>query len=220
MLKNNIELNNMNIIIDGNIGCGKSTILENLKKSIEVLNQNSDKSFDIKDENLTDWKPYLLQFYKDMNKYSLSFQMKVLKHHMLNNLNKTADISILERSPLSCLHVFGQNLYETNMISELDMQLMVDYNTYFGWYPKHIIYIKTDPEICKSRINKRNRDGEDSIPIEYLSSIDSLYNKLYTDNEYLQKIKGLTDVKVYVIDGNRDKESVYKDVIEIILSFI
>ena len=62
-------------------------------------------------------------------------------------------------------------------IPKADIKVL-DYNTYFGWYPKHIIYIKTDPEICKSRINKRNRDGEDSIPLDYLNSIDSLYNKL------------------------------------------
>jgi deoxyadenosine/deoxycytidine kinase len=185
------------IVIDGNIGSGKSTVIDALQSSYICVQ-----------EPMTDWAPYLEAFYKDMNKNSLLFQMKVLQHHMLNK-NYTSKV-ILERSPLSCIHVFGQNLYDTNLLSSLDMNLMIDMNKSFGWYPSNIIYINTPPQICYDRIHERSRENE-IIPYHYLEAISKLYDDLY--------IKRTTNIfinKLFIVDGSQSKEKVLQDIKEII----
>jgi len=217
-----------NIIIDGNIGSGKSTIISNLMSNGHLAIA----------EDVDRWAPYLKQFYGNMKLYSLSFQMKILQHHMLNihtaycnTSRKIYPFKIVERSPLSCIHVFGQNLLNNNYISELDLELMVDYNLSFGWNAKQVIYIKTDPETCFNRINERMRPGE-SIPLSYLQDIDKLYNNLYTvnDDDNDNNVVSITDNKygcinnynihhkcnVIIVDGNRNKEDVINDVEKII----
>jgi deoxyadenosine/deoxycytidine kinase len=181
----------MAIVIDGNIGSGKSTVLNALKDYKKVILEDVD-----------DWKPYLHQFYSDMDKYSLSFQMKVLLHHIKNK-----DLSteyVLERSPLSCIHIFGQKLKNDYKISDLDFNLMIDYNKTLGWLPKKLIFINTDPEICLQRIKQRDRAGE-LIPLEYLKGIDSLYKDLYLN-------KGIEGIEIFVIDGNQNQDKVLFDV--------
>ena len=92
----------MRISIDGNIGSGKSTILALLKENIS-------DTYKIIDENIDDWEQYLREYYKDIKKNSLLFQMKVLHHH-LGNKSNDSEPCIHERSPLSCINIFGQNL--------------------------------------------------------------------------------------------------------------
>jgi deoxyadenosine/deoxycytidine kinase len=188
------------IIIDGNIGSGKTTVIrtlmrdENLYKCIE--------------EPVIEWAPYLEQFYKDMSKNSLLFQMKVLQHHMRNK--SCNNLEILERSPLSCIHIFGNKLKEDKYLSDLDMNLMIDMNNDFGWYPKNVIYINTPPEICYERIHIRSRENE-IIPISYLESISNLY-----DNLYIKKNMGVEIDNIYIVDGTKDKDELYEDIKEII----
>ena len=92
----------VNIIIDGNIGCGKTTLLNKIK-----LNFPNNPVFL---EDVKIFKPWLKLFYKNMGKYALGFQMEVLLSHM--KISKDNDFLegnfILERSPLSCLNVFGK----------------------------------------------------------------------------------------------------------------
>jgi len=200
----------LNIVIDGNIGSGKSTVLDMLSKN---------KEFNIVQENLNDWKPYLTQFYEDMKGKSLSFQMKVLLHHMTiyEHIKNNKITNILERSPLSCIHIFGKSLEESGMLSKLDLQLMIDYNKKFGWYPEYLIYINTDPDICLKRIKQRDRKGE-TISLDYLKNIDTLYTINYQNYSILEE-KGVY-TKVITIDGNRSKEEVYKDVLDTIKKLV
>lgn len=200
----------MNIVIDGNIGSGKSTVL-NLLKSKNKLN--------VINEDLVSWKPYLEQFYGDMDKNSLSFQMKVLLHHLevYKNISWEGGNHILERSPLSCIHVFGESLKKEGKLSDLDIQLMIDYNKAFGWYPDILIYIKTDPEVSFQRIKERGRNGE-TVPLNYLKDIHHIYDNLYLNEDRLRSL-GI-NTKIIVVDGNAEKENVYKEIMEIIETLI
>jgi deoxyadenosine/deoxycytidine kinase len=187
------------IIIDGNIGSGKTTVIRSLQKFYNCV-----------EEPVNEWAPYLDAFYKNMNKNSLLFQMKVLEHHMKNkNHNK---LHILERSPLSCIHVFGKNLLDNKYLSDLDMSLMIDMNNNFGWYPKTVIYINTPPDLCYKRVNERSRENE-VIPIEYLESISKLY-----DNLYINKNLGIDIENIYIVDGKQSKEDLLENIKNIISS--
>jgi len=181
------------IIIDGNIGSGKTTVIRSLKKDYDCI-----------EEPVNEWAPYLEEFYKDMKGKSLLFQMKVLQHHMNNK--DTNKLRILERSPLSCIHIFGEKLKKDGYLSELDMKLMIDINKDFGWYPKNIIYINTPPDVCYNRIHERSRENE-IIPFEYLESISNLY-----DNLYIKKIMNIDISNIYIIDGTQSKEDIFNQI--------
>jgi deoxyadenosine/deoxycytidine kinase len=185
------------IVIDGNIGSGKTTVIRSLCNEYNCI-----------EEPVNEWAPYLQEFYKDMKGKSLLFQMKVLQHHMKNN---KCDINyILERSPLSCIHIFGQKLKDDQYLSKLDIDLMVDMNKDFGWYPQNVIYINTPPKVCYDRIHERSRENE-IIPYDYLQSISNLYDELY-----LNKSMNINIPNIYIVDGTQSKENILAEIKKII----
>lgn len=190
------------IVIDGNIGSGKSTILE-------MLNLNGFKTVN---ENLDNFEPWLKQYYENMKKYSLGFQIEVLLSHMKNKyLISDNKLHILERSPLSCLKIFGQHLLDANILSPIEQNLCNKLNNEYGWLPKNIIYLKTSPETAYNRVINRDRKSENSISKEYITSLNNYYNKLYDDEN---------DFNIHVIDANRDVKIVYGDVIKVINNYM
>lgn len=188
----------MKIVIDGNIGSGKSTLMNNLENYYNINNENVlldilgtknhsgiINSIEITQEPVSLWKPYLDNFYNDMRNNCLSLQMKILKHHLSVPHGKSGDkldISITERSTISCIDIFGKNSYNNGFMTNLDIDLMKDYDNTFAVYPELIVYIYTTPNECLRRINTRNRSSENLISIEYLKDIDTLYKEKYNSS--------------------------------------
>jgi thymidine kinase len=188
----------MKLVFDGNIGCGKSSILK-------LIQSNKPIEMNIYNEPLHDWSKWLELFYSDMNKHSFGFQMRVLKSH----LDKKDILNgIFERSPLSCQKVFGELLYEDNKMNELEWNLTNEFNYDYGWNPDYVVYLKCDPQICYQRIKQRNRNDEQSIDINYLERIHEKYEKLYTDCK---------SFKVITIDASNSIEKVYEDVMDLVI---
>jgi len=200
---------NVIISIEGNIGSGKSTLLAELMKKyssdnpkkIVFLKEPVDEWETIKDEQDC---TMLQKFYSDQEKYSFSFQMMayisrlaLLKKTIEENSNT---IIITERSLFTDRHVFAKMLYDNGKIEYVNYQI---YSKWFDTFSKDfpiekVIYVKTNPEICHTRILKRSRIGEDIIPLEYLQSCNHYHDtmiSLYEDNQIL------------VIDGNMDIHS-------------
>jgi len=184
------------ISIDGNIGSGKSTLVENLKiyaesnpegfhgRPILFLKEPVEEWETIKDENGT---TMLQKFYENQERYSFPFQMMayISRLSMLKRTikeNPTA-IIITERSLYTDKFVFAKMLYESNKIES------VNYQIYLKWFdvfaqecPVHqVIYVKTDPVICHSRIVKRSRVGENAIPLEYLHECHKYHETMIGD---------------------------------------
>jgi deoxyadenosine/deoxycytidine kinase len=185
----------MKLVLDGNIGCGKSSVIKKIieSKCIELPVFN---------EPLDDWNQWMELFYSDMTKYSFGFQMRVLKSH----LNKR-DIQngIFERSPLSCQKVFGELLYEDKLMTQLEWNLTEEFNYDFGWTPDIIIYLKCNPEICYKRIHQRNRNSEQTIGQEYLERLHQKYEKLYKNN---------LNITVIEIDASQSIDKVFEEILE------
>jgi deoxyadenosine/deoxycytidine kinase len=148
-----------------------------------------------------------------MSGNSLLFQMKVLQHHMkqypYTQTHMARPSKITERSPLSCLHVFGANLQQNQLLNDLEMKLMQDMNSDFGWMPELVFYIDTPPQTCYERIHIRSRENE-IIPMNYLCQIDELYTKLYKTEH-----SSLRPREVYLIDGSKKPEEVLKQIVDI-----
>jgi len=179
--------------IDGNIGGGKSTIINNLKNQfinedhIIFLEEPVKEWIKIKDDN----QNILEKFYEDTVKYAFPFQMMALitRFHMINEIIKKNPkaIIITERSLYTDKYIFAKMLFESNKINTFEYQI---YNKWFNEFaqklPKHkYIYISSNPQFCFERIRERNRDGEDRIDIDYLISCnkyhDEMFNKIYPD---------------------------------------
>jgi len=198
------------ISIEGNIGSGKSTLLEELKHhlgnrfsgiNIIFLPEPVDDWSSITDENDTQ---ILKLFYNDTAKYAFSFQimayisrLALLKKTINENSNS---IIITERSLFTDKFVFAKMLYDNKDISE------VDYKIYLKWFDvfatdfpiDKVIYVKTSPTVCLSRVNTRSRDGESSISLDYLTSCHDYHEKM------LEQTKDCFCKKQLIINGDDD----------------
>ena len=112
-------------------------------------------------------------------------------------------MSIHERSPNSCINIFGEDLFENGYLTHLDMKLMNSYNSKLGWMPDYTIYLKCSSNTCFQRYKKRNRKNEE-IPIQYLENINNRYNKLYNINNIL------------IVDAEQNIEIVFSSVLNMI----
>lgn len=195
------------ITISGNIGCGKTTIIDNLTHFYK------DKDFfKIFKEPIDSWGSWLDLFYTNPNKYAFPFQMKVLIDFLYLNNISDKDFIITERSPLDSLHVFTKTLKNDDKITYLEYNLYQEYVKKIGWKPKHIIYIQTDPNNCIQRIKTRMRGCESGIDESYIQSIHAIYE------QWIDSIKNdhESNINVHIINGNQEKETVFENVKEII----
>ena len=197
------------ISIEGNIGSGKSTLIEMLKKipfadyNIKNLNVRDiifipepvDEWNSIKDKN---GETILSKFYNDTKKYSFAFQMmayitRLAKTHEIIKKNPNC-IFISERTLFTDKFVFCQMLYDSGFIEEVEYKI---YNKWFDEFNtiaiKNYIYVKSNPDVCLDRVIKRNRNGEQSITKEYLTDCHKYHSKWLNDQS-----------NVLVFDGNID----------------
>ena len=172
--------------IEGNIGSGKSTLVNLLNKQILSIDGKTVVFIQepvniwnsIKDKDGT---TMIEKFYENQEKYAFSFQMMayISRIHILKETIKNYPHSIIitERSVCTDKNVFAKMLYDDNKIEEINYQI---YNKWFEEFIRDIpltgiIYITTTPEKSLERINIRNRKGE-QIPIEYLQKCHEYHN--------------------------------------------
>lgn len=187
------------VSIEGNIGSGKSTLIEHLKKNykkdnIIYLEEPVKEWTNIKDKND---KNILVKFYEDQKKYSFAFQMMAYISR-LDLLRRTIkenpeSIIITERSLYTDKYVFAKMLYDSDKIEE------IEYSIYNRWFSSmidlaplnKIIYMKTSPETSFKRIIKRSREGEDNIKEDYIRECNRYHNEMFKhidDNNNIEKL--------------------------------
>lgn len=187
--------------IEGNIGSGKSTIIDFLKNNynddnIIFLPEPVDEWENIKDkENNT----ILQKFYNDQKKYSFAFQMmayisrlNLLRETIKQNPNKTI---ISERSLFTDKYVFAKMLHDSDNMEDVEYQIYNNwFNSFLDLAPfSKMIYLKTDPKISFNRISVRNRQGEDKIPYEYIENCHKYHNEMYDIIDFEKKIIDCTN---------------------------
>jgi len=160
------------ITLDGNIGCYKTSILNYFHRYYKT-------SIDI--EPVDNWNEYLKDIYNS-NKSSYDFQLKVWLDRCWIQ-EKSNSIILMERSPHFIKNVFVKKAHEDNTINneEYDNLLHFHKTTDELWKPSGIIYLRSNPNMCLKRINKRGRESEKNIKIEYIKRIHELHEKTYTD---------------------------------------
>ena len=164
------------IIIEGNVGAGKSTLTKQLSEYLGA------KPFYEPVES----NPYLDKFYKDPKKYALAMQFYLMSNrynmHLegIQHIWKNKQTCIYDRSIYGDFVFAKKNWLDGNM-SDLDFK---NYNSmrkvmFKNLLVPHItIYLNNDPEITYRNIHNRSRDCEQEIPLEYLKGLDNLYKEL------------------------------------------
>jgi deoxyadenosine/deoxycytidine kinase len=184
------------VSIEGNIGAGKSTILEQLEKNLqEKCPQLGGKILFLK-EPLDIWEQFhddnghtiLQKFYANQPRYAFTFQVMacITRLSLLKNTikqNPQAEIIIIERSLCADKNIFMNMLHDDHVVEKIEFEI------YNKWYSEYIddyrvdavVYMDSNPETCGVRINTRNRTGEDNIPIEYLQKCRDYHTKWLMD---------------------------------------
>ena len=168
--------------IEGKIGSGKSTLVEYLKSigTYVFVDEPVNEWLAIKDKNGSN---ALECFYNNQKENAFCFQilayitrLKKLMDKIKENPSKV--VIITERSIETDRNVFAKMLYEDGFLSSIEWET---YNYWFNTFKETskvdlIIYIKTSPEKCLERINKRNRSEEMNIKLDYLVKCNKFHD--------------------------------------------
>ncbi|KAL4221593.1 thymidine kinase 2 [Mactra antiquata] len=194
------------VAVEGNIGSGKSTCLEYFRKQkeVEVVPEPVAKWKDVKGNNTLD------MMYKDASRWSLAFQSYVqLTMAEVHRKESDCPIKMIERSLYSARYCFVENLYKNGLMPEVDYAILSEW---YNWIQENedmhidlIVYLQASPETCQSRIKERNRQEEQSVPIEYLQSLNSLH-----ENWLIKQDKFKAPCQVLVINTDCGLDEMYK----------
>lgn len=156
------------ITIDGNIGSGKTSVLNYLHKYNKL-------SIDL--EPIENWQKYINNIYSKNKRDIFNFQVRVWLDRCWIQEKQDKSLILMERSPYFIKNTFIKMFYENNSISENEFNILNNlYNkTDNIWSCYGYIYLQSNPEKCLERINKRNRQGEDDITLDYVTSLHNLH---------------------------------------------
>tara|TARA_B100001057_G_scaffold320201_1_gene320447 strand:+ start:1422 stop:2036 length:615 start_codon:yes stop_codon:yes gene_type:complete len=160
----------MHIAIAGNIGSGKTTLTTLLSK-----HYGWEPQFEDVDDN-----PYLNDFYKDMQRWSFNLQIYFLNSRFgqVQEIHKGNKDVIQDRTMYEDAHIFAPNLHAMGLMSTRDFE---NYQSLFKLMinfipaPNLLIYLRSSVSNLVEQIQKRGRDYENSIRIDYLSRLNERY---------------------------------------------
>ena len=165
-----MKLSPKHIAICGNIGSGKTTLALKLGKHYgwEALIEAVDNN------------PYLRDFYEDMPRWAFHVQIFFLnsRFRQVNEIRASQRITVQDRTIYEDAYIFAANLYKSGFISERDYQTYLDiFNSMIKFVqpPDLLIYLKADIPKLVSQIEKRGRDYEYAIRIDYLKNLNQHY---------------------------------------------
>jgi deoxyadenosine/deoxycytidine kinase len=155
----------MKFVIDGNIGAGKSTQLGMLERL----------GLFVKREPIHEWPLDL--FYDDMSRWALTLQLAVMQTHQPTKEHWSTPV-FYERSLLASRYVFWENMKQHDLVKAAEDVVHERAYEHYKWYPDVYIYLASDPIDNFRHIQSRDQAGDKGISLEYLESINSLYEKL------------------------------------------
>ena len=160
------------IAVAGNIGAGKTTLTELLAKHYKWIPQFED----------VDNNPYLYDFYEDMPRWSFQLQIYFLNSRLkqLLEIAKGSETVIQDRTVYEDAHIFAPNLHEMGLMTQRD------FDNYFSFFqtvkqmvqpPDLLIYLQASVPTLVGQIQKRGREYEENIRLDYLKRLNEYYNR-------------------------------------------
>ena len=185
----------MHIAIAGNIGSGKTTLTTLIAKHYKYT-----AHFEEVDNN-----PYLSDFYKDMQRWSFNLQVFFLRSRFrqLIDIKKKSKKIVQDRTIYEDAYIFAPNLHAMGLMTTRDFE---NYSDLFGVMdefitpPDLMIYLRASVPSLVTNIQKRGRDYEEAIRLDYLTRLNERYEAwatTYTKGKLL----------IIDIDNNRFHEN-------------
>lgn len=180
----------MHIAVAGNIGSGKTTLTKLLAHRYGWTPR-----FEPVDNN-----PYLADFYADMPRWSFNLQVYFLNKRFKEvvEISKSQDTIIQDRTIFEDARIFAPNLHDQGMMSDRDFQ---NYSDLFELMmslvklPDLMIYIRSSIPTLVGQIQKRGRDYEQTMRLDYLQGLERRYE------EWISTYKG----QLIIINGDSCK---------------
>lgn len=179
------------VAVAGNIGAGKTTLTQILSKRYQWIPQFED----------VDHNPYLFDFYEDMPRWSFNLQIYFLNSRLaqLLEIQRGTETVIQDRTIYEDAHIFAPNLHSMGLMTKRD------FDNYFSFFetlrsmvkpPDLLIYLRASVPTLVAQIQKRGREYEDNIRLDYLKKL----------NEYYESwIEKYNEGPLLIVDANINK---------------
>lgn len=187
----------MHIAIAGNIGSGKTTLTKMLA---------SHYGWTPKYESV-DYNPYLADFYEDMARWSFNLQIYFLNKRFKDvvEISRADDIIVQDRTIYEDACIFAPNLHDMGLMSSRDFE---NYKDLFDLMmslvgkPDLLIYLRSSIPNLVSQIQKRGREYERGIRIDYLTGLNEKYENWINDYDGNLLVVDADNIKF----GNRPED--------------
>ena len=180
----------MHIAISGNIGCGKTTLTRMLAEHY---------GWEPRFESVTN-NPYLADFYDDMERWSFNLQIYFLNKRFKDvvEISQSDKVIIQDRTIFEDACIFAPNLHNQGKMSDRDFETYQDlFELMMSLVekPDLMIYIRSSISTLVGQIQKRGREYEQTIRLDYLQGLSDLYER------WIETYKG----PFIIIDGDNVK---------------
>ncbi len=164
------------IAIAGNIGSGKTTLTTMLAKHYKWKPHYED----------VEHNPYLVDFYEDMPRWAFNLQVYFLNNRIkhLIDIRAGVDTVIQDRTIYEDAYIFAPNLFDMGLMTHRDFET---YSSFFQNLktmiqpPDLLIFLKASVPALVDQIQKRGRDYEENIRLDYLKRLNGFYKKWIDD---------------------------------------
>jgi deoxyadenosine/deoxycytidine kinase len=162
----------MHIAIAGNIGSGKTTLTSLLAKHFGWEPHYED----------VDTNPYLNSFYEDMQRWSFNLQIYFLnsRFRQVVEIRKSGKTVVQDRTIFEDAHIFAPNLHSMNLMTTRDYdnyRSLFDLMSTFIQAPDLLIYLRASVPTLVNQIQKRGREYESAIRLDYLKGLNERYEE-------------------------------------------
>lgn len=181
----------MHIAVAGNIGSGKTTLTTMLAK-----HYGWEPMYESVDNN-----PYLASYYEDMQRWSFNLQVYFLNNRFRQviDIRKSNKNIIQDRTIYEDAYIFAPNLHDMQLMATRDFEnyaSLFELMAQFLQAPDLLIYLRADTSTLVSQIEKRGREYEKTIRLDYLKNLNERYENW---------ISNYKNGKLLIVDVNKIK---------------
>ncbi|XP_005182530.2 deoxynucleoside kinase isoform X1 [Musca domestica] len=191
------------VLIEGNIGSGKTTFLnhfQQFQEKICLITEPVEKWRNVRGVNL------LKLMYKEPERWAMPFQSYVTLTMLQSHTQQTQKpVKLMERSIFSSRYCFVENMYRNKIIDDGMYHVLQEWYNFIDnsihVQADLIVYLRTTPKVVYERMRKRARSEESCVPIKYLEELHKLHEEWLIENPEFNN-------KVVVLDADLDLEHI------------
>lgn len=191
----------MHIAVSGNIGSGKTTLTSLLAKHYKWIAQYED----------ADNNPYLNDFYEDMQRWSFNLQVYFLnsRFQQVIEIRKSKKTVVQDRTIYEDAFIFAPNLHAMGLMTTRDFEnyiALFNLMQTFVQPPDLLIYLRASVPTLVEQIQKRGRDYEKALRLDYLQRLNERYEAWISKYEEDHKTSRLLIIDIDKIKFPEKKE--------------